>query len=47
MKGTNRDGEGYDSDYNCRNTRVSVQPDSHDNDGGFVLICTDGGQHMP
>ena len=45
MKGTN-DGEGYDSDYNCRNT-VFQRNFSHDNDGGFMLICDDGGQHPP
>ncbi len=37
-KGT-RDGEGFDSDYNSRNTRF-VHNYSHDNDGGFMLICT-------
>jgi hypothetical protein len=45
MKGTN-DGEGYDSDYNCRNSLFQYNL-SHDNDGGFMLICTDGAQHMP
>jgi hypothetical protein len=45
MKGT-RDGEGYDSDYNCRNTLIQYNY-SHDNDGGFLLICDDGGSKMP
>ena len=45
MKGTN-DGEGYDSDYDCRNTLFQYNY-SHDNDGGFMLICNDGSQHMP
>jgi hypothetical protein len=45
MKGTN-DGEGYDSDYNCRNTLIQYNY-SHDNDGGFLLICDDGGQSLP
>lgn len=39
-KGT-RDGEGFDSDYNSRNT-VFQYNYSHDNDGGFMLICTPG-----
>jgi hypothetical protein len=33
------DGEGFDSDYNSRNTSF-VYNYSHDNDGGFMLICT-------
>jgi len=33
------DGEGFDSDYNSRNSRF-VYNYSHDNDGGFMLICT-------
>ena len=45
MKGTN-DGEGYDSDYDSRNSLFQYNF-SHDNDGGFMLICNDGGQHMP
>lgn len=35
------DGEGFDSDYNSRNTRFLYNY-SHDNDGGFMLICTPG-----
>ena len=33
------DGEGFDSDYNSRNTRFEYNY-GHDNDGGFMLICT-------
>jgi hypothetical protein len=35
------DGEGFDSDFNSRNTRFAYNY-SHDNDGGFMLICTPG-----
>jgi len=45
MKGT-QDGEGYDSDYNSRGT-VFQYNFSHDNDGGFMLICSDGAQKPP
>ena len=38
IKGT-KDGQGFDSDYNCRNS-VFQYNYSHDNDGGFMLICT-------
>ena len=41
MKST-RDGQGFDSDWNCRNTIVQYNY-SHDNDGGFMLICCPGG----
>lgn len=34
-----RDGEGFDSDYNSRNTRFEYNY-GHDNGGGFMLICT-------
>jgi len=37
-KGT-RDGEGFDCDYNSRGTHF-YRNFSHDNDGGFMLICT-------
>ena len=39
-----RDGEGFDSDWNSRNTVIQYNY-SHDNDGGFLLICDDGGQN--
>jgi hypothetical protein len=42
MVGTN-DGEGYDADFNCRNTTIQYNF-SHDNQGGFLLICDDGSQ---
>ncbi len=45
MRGTN-DGEGFDSDFNCRNSLFQFNY-SHDNDGGFMLICDDGGQQSP
>ena len=45
MKGT-MDGEGYDSDYNSRHTLFQYNY-SHDNDGGFMLICNDGTQSPP
>lgn len=35
------DGEGFDSDYNSKNTHFLYNY-SHDNDGGFMLICTPG-----
>jgi hypothetical protein len=45
MLGT-RDGEGFDSDWNCRHTLFQYNY-SHDNDGGFMLICNDGGSKLP
>jgi hypothetical protein len=41
MKGT-KDGQGFDSDWNCHNTIIQYNY-SHDNDGGFLLICDNGG----
>ena len=40
MKGTN-DGQGFDSDYRCRRS-VFQYNYSHDNEGGFFLICAPG-----
>jgi hypothetical protein len=40
VKGT-KDGQGYDCDFNCRNTLMQYNY-SHDNEGGFMLICDDG-----
>jgi Right handed beta helix region len=37
-----RDGEGFDSDWNSRNTIIQYNY-SHENDGGFLLICDEGG----
>lgn len=45
MKG-DKDAEGYDSDYNCRNTLFQYNY-SHNNDGGFMLICNNGTSKMP
>jgi len=33
-----KDGQGFDSDYNCRYSLFQYNY-SHDNDGGFMLIC--------
>ena len=35
------DAQGFDSDYNCRNTVIQYNY-SHDNEGGFLLICCPG-----
>ncbi|HEX5220293.1 MAG TPA: alpha/beta fold hydrolase [Verrucomicrobiae bacterium] len=40
MKGT-KDGQGFDSDYRCRRS-VFQYNYSHDNEGGFFLICAPG-----
>jgi hypothetical protein len=45
MKGT-KDGEAYDSDWNCRGS-IFQYNFSHDNDGGFMLICDLGTLHLP
>ncbi len=37
-----RDAQGFDSDYNCRNSLFQYNY-SHDNEGGFMLICTPTG----
>lgn len=34
-----KDGQSFDSDYNCTNTIFQYNY-SHDNEGGFMLICT-------
>lgn len=41
-----KDGQGFDSDWNCRNTIIQYNY-SHDNDGGFVLICNNGESILP
>ncbi len=38
---TTLDGQGFDSDYNSRNTMFQYNY-SHDNEGGFMLICSPG-----
>jgi Right handed beta helix region len=43
MKGT-KDGQGFDADYRCRRTVIQYNY-SHDNDGGFILICTPGNSY--
>ena len=40
MRGT-KDGQGFDSDYLCRRS-VFQYNYSHDNEGGFMLICAPG-----
>ncbi|MCG8307133.1 MAG: right-handed parallel beta-helix repeat-containing protein [Cytophagales bacterium] len=35
------DAQGFDSDWNCRNTVIQYNY-SHDNAGGFLLICNNG-----
>lgn len=35
------DGQGFDSDFNCKNTIIQYNY-SHDNEGGFILICCPG-----
>ncbi len=37
------DSQGYDCDYNCRNTVIQYNY-SHDNYGGMVLICDSGNE---
>jgi hypothetical protein len=39
---TTRDGEGFDSDWFSHNTIIQYNY-SHDNEGGFCLICAYGG----
>jgi hypothetical protein len=43
MRGT-KDGQGFDSDYLCRRSLFQYNY-SHDNEGGFVLICTPGNSY--
>jgi hypothetical protein len=40
------DAQGFDSDWNCRNTIIQYNY-SHDNEGGFLLICNNGGKGLP
>lgn len=40
MKGT-EDGQGFDADYGCRRSIFQYNY-SHDNDGGFLLVCAPG-----
>jgi hypothetical protein len=41
-----RDGQAFDSDGNCRDT-VFQYNYSHDNDGGFLMMCDDGAWSAP
>ncbi len=43
MKGA-KDGQGFDSDYRCRRSLFQYNY-SHDNEGGFFLICTPGNSY--
>lgn len=40
------DAQGFDSDWNCRNTLIQYNY-SHDNEGGFLLVCNNGGSKPP
>ncbi|HML75119.1 MAG TPA: right-handed parallel beta-helix repeat-containing protein [Anaerohalosphaeraceae bacterium] len=40
------DGQGFDSDWNCQNTLIQYNF-SHDNEGGFLLVCNNGQSQMP
>jgi hypothetical protein len=40
------DAQGFDSDWNSRNTVIQYNY-SHDNEGGFLLVCTNGGVKGP
>lgn len=43
MKGI-KDGQAFDSDYRCRRSLFQYNY-SHDNEGGFLLICTPGNSY--
>lgn len=40
------DGQGFDSDWNCQKTIIQYNF-SHDNEGGFLLICNNSEVKMP
>jgi hypothetical protein len=40
------DAQGFDSDWNCRHTVIQYNF-SHDNEGGFLLICSPSHVKMP
>ena len=40
------DGQGFDADWNCRGTIIQFNY-SHHNDGGFLLVCNNGGSLAP
>jgi hypothetical protein len=39
-----KDGQGFDSDFRCRRSLFQYNY-SHDNEGGFMLICTPGNSY--
>jgi hypothetical protein len=43
VRGT-KDGQGFDSDYRCRRSIFQYNY-SHDNEGGFMLICSPGNSY--
>lgn len=40
------DAQDFDADWNCRNTLIQYNY-SHDNEGGFLLVCTNGAVREP
>lgn len=40
------DSQGFDSDWNCKNTVIQYNY-SHNNEGGFLLVCNDGSSRKP
>ncbi|MCL2059664.1 MAG: right-handed parallel beta-helix repeat-containing protein [Oscillospiraceae bacterium] len=40
-----KDGQGYDCDFNCIGT-IHIYNYSHDNDGGYMLVCTGRGKYV-
>ncbi len=40
--GITGDAQGFDADWDCKNTIIQYNY-SHDNEGGFLLVCDDGG----
>ena len=40
------DAQGFDCDYNCVGTVIQYNY-SHDNEGGFLLVCSPSDQRMP
>lgn len=40
------DAQDFDADWNCRNTLMQYNY-SHDNEGGFLLVCTNGAVREP
>jgi len=40
------DAQGFDADWNCRDTLIQYNY-RHDNEGGFLLVCTNGQIGLP